>query len=113
MRIRQGIDDAGAIRQALDWQAQLGQPLFQPRSPAGYADTFADWNGADALLKRIQSAQALAELAGPPPAPPDTLAAAALGPRLDAETAQALRRAESTRAGLALLFASPCFQWRV
>lgn len=108
-----GIDDAGAIRQALDWQAQLGQPLFQPRSPAGYADTFADWNGADALLKRIQSAQALAELAGPPPASPDTLAAAALGPRLDAETAQALRRAESTRAGLALLFASPCFQWRV
>ena len=34
------------------------------------------------------------------------------GDALDAETATALRRAESQRDGLALLFASPAFQWR-
>jgi uncharacterized protein (DUF1800 family) len=34
------------------------------------------------------------------------------GPHLDADTALAVRRAESPREGLALLFASPAFQWR-
>ena len=108
-----GIEGEGAIIMAMDWQAQLGQPLFQPRSPAGFADTFADWNGADALLKRIQSAQALSELAGPNLAPPVEIGRSALGPHQDADTVQALKRAESLRAGLALLFASPDFQWRL
>ena len=43
---------------------QLGQPPFTPRSPAGFADTAADWTGPDALWKRVQAAQALASGAG-------------------------------------------------
>ena len=42
-------------------QGQLGQPVFQPRSPAGFGDVAADWGGPDALFKRVQAAQALAE----------------------------------------------------
>lgn len=89
---------------------QLGEPAFTPRSPAGFPDTAAAWSGGDALFKRIQVAQRLATLA----ADPDPLATArtALGPRLDEATATTVRRAESARSGLALLFASPAFQWR-
>ncbi len=90
----------------------LGQPPFTPRSPAGFPDDATPWAGADALYKRVQVAQRLSALA--PEARPDPLAIArgALGARLDADTATAVRRAESTRAGLAVLFASPAFQWR-
>lgn len=89
----------------------LGQPPFTPRSPAGFADTVADWAGPDALFKRVQAAQALAERA-PASLPPLDVAQAAFGASLDAELATAIRRAESQRQALALLFASPQFQWR-
>jgi len=90
---------------------RLGQPPFTPRSPAGFADDAAEWSGADAVWKRIQAAQSLAETAT---AEPDALRTAeqVFGPLLDGDTALALRRAESPREGLALLFASPAFQWR-
>ncbi len=92
--------------------ARLGQPPFSPRSPAGFADELAPWSSSDALWKRVQAAQVLAEAA--PAARIDLLAIASdsVGPGLDVETANALRRAESPRDGLALLFASPAFQWR-
>ena len=54
--------------------------------------------------------QALAERASA--ASPARLAQAVLGEALDDETATALRRAESARQGVALLLASPAFQWR-
>lgn len=93
--------------------ARMGQPPFTPRSPAGFADEADEWAGPDAVWKRIQAAQVLAEAA--PAAQPDPIATAAVafGDRLDAATAVALRRAESPRDGLALLFASPAFQWRI
>ncbi|MEG3790692.1 DUF1800 domain-containing protein [Lysobacter sp. CCNWLW3] len=97
--------------------ARMGQPPFTPRSPAGYADEAAEWSGPDALWKRVQAAQGLAESA-----PESALSEARVNPmatarevfadRLDADTLSALRRAESPREGLALLFASPAFQWR-
>ena len=90
--------------------AQLGEPAFTPRSPAGFPDTAAAWSGGDALFKRIQAAQRLASLANAPD--PVAIARGALGARLDDATATVVRRAESARAGLALLFASPAFQWR-
>jgi uncharacterized protein (DUF1800 family) len=89
---------------------QLGEPAFTPRSPAGFPDTTAAWSGGDALFKRIQAAQRLAQLVESPD--PLAIARAALGTRLDSATAATLRRAESARSGLALLFASPAFQWR-
>jgi len=91
---------------------RLGQPPFTPRSPAGFADDTAAWSGADAVWKRIQAAQSLAESATPADPDPLRIAVGVFGDGLDAETALALRRAESPREGLALLFASPAFQWR-
>jgi uncharacterized protein (DUF1800 family) len=92
--------------------ARMGQPPFTPRSPAGYADEAAEWSGPDALWKRVQVAQSLSESA--PTAHVDALATAreVFADRADADTLGALRRAESPRDGLALLFASPAFQWR-
>lgn len=91
---------------------QLGQPPFTPRSPAGYADTAADWTGPDALWKRVQVAQALAQRIPPQRLEPLRVAQDTFGDALDTDTGTALRRAESARDGMALLFASPTFQWR-
>jgi uncharacterized protein (DUF1800 family) len=105
-----GQDDVALV---VRLQAQLGQPLFQPRSPAGFGDVAADWGGPDALFKRVQAAQALAnrlpEMQGNTPL---NLGEVALGASLDTQTATALRRAESVQQGVALLLASPAFQWR-
>lgn len=89
---------------------ELGQAPFTSRSPAGYGDTLADWNGADALFKRVQVATSLAERT--PRRRPLELAHTALGPDLQPDLAEALRRAESAEQGRALLLASPAFQWR-
>lgn len=105
-----GLGDAQPER-VVPLLRQLGHPHFTPRSPAGFADGLADWAGPDALFKRVQVAQALAERA-PATLPPLDVAATAFGQALDGELATALRRAESQRQGLALLFASPQFQWR-
>ncbi|PZQ27336.1 MAG: DUF1800 domain-containing protein [Stenotrophomonas acidaminiphila] len=92
---------------------RLGQPPFTPRSPEGFADAAADWSGADAVWKRIQAAQSLAETAAGEDPDPLRTAAVVFGDAPDADTLTALRRAESPREGLALLFASPAFQWRI
>lgn len=92
---------------------RMGQPPFTPRSPAGFADEAAQWSGPDALWKRIQSAQALAEAVPEDRLDPEGTARAIFADTLDEETRSALRRAESPRDGLALLFASPAFQWRI
>lgn len=89
---------------------KLGQPPFTPRSPAGFADDAASWNGPDALWKRVQVAQSLARIGGDPD--PQAVVDSVWGDRLDADTALAVHRAESRRDALALLFASPAFQWR-
>lgn len=95
--------------------ARLGQPPFLPRSPAGFPDTAADWNGADALWKRVQLADTLAQRYAAANASIDATLArarAVLGPALDADTTAALRRAESPQQAMALLLACPAFQWR-
>ena len=105
--------DDGDLGLSVRLQGQLGQPMFQPRSPAGFGDVAADWGGPDALFKRVQAAQALAErLPASVKATPQAIGNAALAAGLDAETAKALRRAESVQQGVALLLASPAFQWR-
>lgn len=107
------LDGQKDAARTLDLQARMGHPVFQPRSPAGFADTVADWSGPDALYKRVQAAQTLAD-AAPQAASSDPvqLATRALGDGMDAETLTAVRRAESPRQGVALLLASPSFQWR-
>lgn len=85
---------------------QLGQPIWQPGSPAGYDDTAATWAGPDALVRRVEVAQRLAQRSG---AGIDArrLAQRLFGDALSAATASAIQRAESGEQALALLLSSP------
>ena len=101
---RQGMQ-AG---QAVNLMNQLGQPVWRPGSPAGYSDLLATWAAPDALLRRVEVAQRIAEQAG------DAVDARTLAPRvlpgvLSEDTAGAIARADSGRTALALLLVSPEF----
>ncbi len=91
----------------------LGEPMFTPRSPAGFPDIASNWIDADALWKRVQAAEALSQRVALTNIQPLDLAQGVLGPHLDSETATAIKRAESMQVAVATLFASPAFQWRV
>ena len=85
---------------------QLGQPIWKPGSPAGYDDLAASWAGPDALYRRVELAERMAERSAP------TIDARKLGPalfpaNLSPATATAMARAESGPQALALLLASP------
>jgi uncharacterized protein (DUF1800 family) len=88
---------------------QLGQPVWRPGSPAGYGDVAANWAAPDALIRRVETAQRLAQQAG------KAVDARALAPRvlpggtLTDATAGALGRADSAEAALALLLVAPEF----
>ncbi|HEY1607130.1 MAG TPA: DUF1800 domain-containing protein [Allosphingosinicella sp.] len=85
---------------------QLGQPVWRPGSPAGYDDIEASWAGPDALVRRVEAAQRIANRAGL--VDPRALAPKVL-PDMSRATSLALARAESPAQGLALLLASPEF----
>lgn len=87
---------------------QLGQPTWQPGSPAGWDDIAASWAGPDALVRRVEIAQRLASKAA------STIDARALAEKLypgslSEPTRTAIARAESPAEGLALLLVSPEF----
>lgn len=107
------IDFHGKPQPVLALLTNLGEPMFDPRSPAGFSDNSANWIDPDALWKRVQAAEALSARIAPGDMQPLDLAQNILGPLLDEDTAQAIRRAESTRQAHATLFACPAFQWRV
>lgn len=106
------IDFHGKPRPMLALLTNLGEPMFDPRSPAGFSDNSANWIDPDALWKRVQAAEALSARVTPGDMQPLDLAQNILGPLLDEDTAQAIRRAESPRQAHATLFACPAFQWR-
>lgn len=111
--LRAGQIDVRAQPQSLlGLLRRLGEPMFEPRSPAGFDDASDHWIDADALWKRVQAAEALAARFPADAPPPLELAQGVLGPLLDDGTAQAIRHAESKRQAWALLLASPAFQWR-
>lgn len=88
----------------------LGQTPFTPGSPAGWGDTSADWDGGDALLRRIEWASAVvAQSASIDPRP---LAEDLFGPLLSDHTRTSIHRAEDAAQGLLLLLASPEFMRR-
>lgn len=99
-------------RQVVQVLRELGQPVFTPRSPAGFPDTFGDWAAGDALRKRMQIASTLAARVGGAETPA-ALARSVLGEHaVQGDFGRALQRAGSPLDGYALLFASPAFQWR-
>ena len=90
----------------------LGQRPFGAPSPKGWPDEAAPWAASDALVKRMQFAQALGASVGPTVQDPNALAEATLGARLTPAAATAIRRAESRAEAVALLLMTPEFQRR-
>src|SRR5258706_4917524 len=89
----------------------MGEMPFAAPSPRGWPDNAESWTGSDAVLQRVEWANAVAQRLGGQ-SDPVALADAALGPLLNADTRIAITRAASPAQGLALLFASPEFQRR-
>ncbi|NML05541.1 DUF1800 domain-containing protein [Sphingomonas sp. G-3-2-10] len=90
---------------------QLGQPVWQPGSPAGWDDVAASWAGPDAIMRRVEAAERMAQRTR------DTLDARARAAELfpgalSPSTAQAIARAESPGQGVALMLVAPEFMRR-
>jgi uncharacterized protein (DUF1800 family) len=89
----------------------LGQRTYSPGSPAGWPDRSADWDGASALIKRIEWADAVGQRVG------SRLDAAALAPQLLGDnllpaTRTAIGRAASGSQAITLLLSAPEFMRR-
>jgi len=86
----------------------LGQRAFAPGSPAGWPDRSSDWDGASALMKRIELSDAVAQKLS------DQRDAAQLAPQLlggtlSAATRESIARAASPAQALTLLLTAPEF----
>jgi uncharacterized protein (DUF1800 family) len=89
----------------------LGQRIWCPGSPAGWPDRSADWDGASALLKRIEWADAVGQRIGPRRDARE-LAPQLLGGVLSAASREAIAHAASAAQAIALLLAAPEFMRR-
>jgi len=89
----------------------LGQRTWQPGSPAGWPDRSADWDGASALLKRLEWADAVGGRLGSRRNAAE-LAPQLLGATLSDATGTAIARAASGGQAVTLLLASPEFMYR-
>lgn len=99
-----GLEQARG-RQFANMLNQLGQMPWQATSPAGYDDIAASWLGPDALVRRTEVAQQIAQRA--PNMDARKLAAELFGNSLTPATSTAIARADNPSQALALLFVSP------
>lgn len=86
-------------------QEQLGQRVWRPGQPSGFDDTAATWAGPDALMRRVEAAERLAQRSAQIDAP--ALATILFPGSVSAGTSAALRAAESAGQALALLLVAP------
>jgi uncharacterized protein (DUF1800 family) len=100
---------AGDIGRILRSQAMLGEPLWRPPSPKGFADDNAAWIGG--LAQRLDIANQFAQRVADR-VDVDAALENALGPLASRGTRQAIARAESRAQALALLVMAPEFQRR-
>lgn len=89
----------------------MGQPLWNPPGPNGFADDEATLVAPKAIKTRVEFAQQAARQAGAA-LDPRELADLVIGGALSGETRQAIARAETRQQGLAILLLSPEFQRR-
>jgi uncharacterized protein (DUF1800 family) len=99
--------DSFNVRRGL---SDLGQPVWRPRSPAGWPDKAPAWAGPHALFARVRLAEQLARAAGPADA--RAIAPLILPGVLRRSTATVIGEADSATQALALLVAAPEFLWR-
>ena len=86
----------------------LGQPIWRPGSPAGWPDSADRWTSADALGKRIEVANTLAQRIGSGVAAPELLNRL-YGSKLNLDLKQSVEKAESNAQALTLIAMSPDF----
>jgi uncharacterized protein (DUF1800 family) len=91
--------------------AQLGQPLWRPPSPAGWAEADTTWAAPSALRERLRIAEMAARQADRL-VDPRQVADDLFGDGLGGPTRQTVARAEVREQGLELLIMSPDFQRR-
>ncbi len=107
--LRATNSDPPDVRPILQAQNLLGEPLWRPPAPNGFADQDEAW--IDGMAQRLDIAtQAARRLGGQ--LDPKAALDVALGPLASAETRQTINRAESRPQALALLFMAPEFQRR-
>jgi uncharacterized protein (DUF1800 family) len=99
----------GDAQRFVNGQALLGQPMWRPPAPNGFADDEATW--IDGLGRRLDIANGVAQRVGER-IEPDEMLDIALGPLATSDTRTAIERAESRQQALTLLFMSPEFQRR-
>jgi len=97
------------IPPVLQAQNLLGEPLWRPPAPNGFADDDATW--LDGLSQRLDVANQIA-LRIAPAADPNAVFEETLAPIASAETRRTIARAESRSQALALLLMAPEFQRR-
>ncbi|HEX4410658.1 MAG TPA: DUF1800 family protein [Xanthobacteraceae bacterium] len=98
-----GTEAAVPVPRIMNVQAVLGQPLWRPPAPNGYADIEAAW--IDGVGRRLDIANELAGRVGT--ADPLALLDSGLGPLASADTRGTIARAESRRQAVALLVMAP------
>ncbi|MGL5166023.1 MAG: DUF1800 domain-containing protein [Afipia sp.] len=89
----------------------LGQPLWSPAGPNGFADTNAVWAAPEGLKLRLDIASQISSRIGET-LDPRALLDVVAGEAASAETRQTVERAESRQQAFALLLMSPEFQRR-
>jgi uncharacterized protein (DUF1800 family) len=94
------------IGRVMGGQALLGEPLWRPPAPNGFADDESEW--IDGLSQRIDAADNFSGGAAER-LDPVALAEAGLGPLASAETRNTVARAQSRAQALVLLLMSPEF----
>jgi uncharacterized protein (DUF1800 family) len=95
------------IRPVMQMQNLLGEPLWRPPAPNGFADDDATW--LDGLSQRLDVANQMATRIAAT-ADPSAVFEEVLAPIASAETRRTVARAESRTQALALLLMSPEFQ---
>ncbi|WP_448661144.1 DUF1800 family protein [Sphingomonas sp. CJ20] len=91
--------------------AQLGQPVWKPGSPAGWEDVSGSWAGPDAVMRRVEASERMAQRTRDMVDPRARVAELFPGAVTPATT-QAIARAESPSQGIALMLASAEFMRR-
>ncbi|MGM9491917.1 DUF1800 domain-containing protein [Ideonella sp. YS5] len=106
-----GLDGQQLAKSKDSALAALGQRPHTAPSPAGWPDKADEWLGPDALWKRVEWSQRVAERVGDR-VDARAAARASLGPRLSESTYQQIERAADAPQALVLLLMSPEFQRR-
>ncbi len=104
-----GVRTAAEPERYAAGHALLGEPIWRPPAPKGFADDEASW--IDGLGQRLDIANNFAQRIAAR-ADARVVLDEALGPLASADTRQTVARAESRQQALTLAFMSPEFQRR-